>query len=114
MDIFEKAKEIIGVTGQKTEEVINVQKLRFRAATVSNKISMQYEKLGKLYYDSQKGISVDENSMNEVVLLIDKLSAEHNDLQRQIADLKGSVVCNECGATVSNSYEYCYKCGHKL
>ncbi len=55
MDFFEdavnKAKDIFDVACKKTEEAVNVGKQNLNIATLENKMSKDFEKLGKIYYE---------------------------------------------------------------
>ena len=114
MNFLDKAKELVGITGQKTEEVINVQKLRFSAASVTNKISKNYENLGKLYYQSKVSGKDETENLTPIIEEIDKLTEELESLKNQIAEIKGSIICSKCKEQVSETCEFCPKCGEKL
>ena len=75
---------------------------------------MAYEKLGKLYYQSLKNNTNIEEQSSKIILEIESMNGELKELKSKIAELKGSVVCSNCNNTVSDSFEFCPKCGAKI
>lgn len=45
---------------------------------------------------------------------IDLINEDIEEIKRQIAEIKDSVVCPSCGEYNNVSYEYCYQCGYHL
>lgn len=92
MDFFEetieKVKEVAGVVGKKTNEVVSVQKLKFNISSLECKITKDYEVLGKLYYDLiSNGESAGTDAM-ELVGTINGRMAKIEEIKKQIKDIK--------------------------
>ncbi len=58
MDFFEnavsKAKDVFDVACKKTEEVVNTGKVKLEIATLENKLSKDFEALGRIYFEQIK------------------------------------------------------------
>lgn len=92
MDFFDetidKVKEVAEVVGKKTNEVVSVQKLKFNISSLENKISKDYEVLGKLYYEAiANGESASEDAM-EIVGSIEGKTARIEEIKKEIKDIK--------------------------
>ena len=117
MGIFEetvvKAKEIADITGKKAGEIINLQKLRVSAATVSSQIAKLYEVLGRLHYDAVKS-GTTNMSEADTVAEIDEKRDELVELKSKIAQAKGKRICAACKAPNLAEAVFCHQCGQKL
>ncbi len=51
-DAVAKAKDIFDVAYKKTGEAVNTGKLKLEIATLENKMSKDFEALGRIYFDS--------------------------------------------------------------
>lgn len=109
-----KAKDMLDVAKRKTDGVITLEKLRYIVSSLKVKVSKDYKKLGKIYYESLKDnenlpddIAAAVEDINEKKMLIKKTEA-------QIAEIKNKRICPSCGASVEKEAAFCSVCGEKL
>ncbi len=118
MDFFDnavnKAKEAIDIACKKTEEVVTVQRQRFDIATVENKLNKDFEKLGKLYFDSLKDSEPENEDMKALVNKIKEKYNKIKELKDEINTTKNKRVCPNCAASIEKDSVFCSSCGTKL
>lgn len=112
-DTITKAKEILGETGKATEEVITIQKLKFEQASLKSAINKNYEKLGRLSFDSAVNEADNSEKITELIEEIKKQNVEFKDYELKIATAKKERIC-ECGAINGIDSKYCKICGKEL
>ncbi|MGI6279512.1 MAG: zinc-ribbon domain-containing protein [Acutalibacteraceae bacterium] len=118
MDFFDnaaiKAKEVFDVACKKTNEVVNTGKYKFDIASLENKLSKDYERLGKIYYNMIKDTEVEDKRVIELKAAIAQKQDEIKRLQEEINNIKSKRFCPECGVAVDKSSVFCSNCGVKL
>ncbi len=118
MDTFDaalqKAKGIFDSACKKTDEVVNVGKLKFELSSAESKLEKAFCALGKAQYNVLKDKEDLEIEAKALVLDVnDKLSDVEN-LRNEITKLTGKGVCGECGAALTNGAAFCSSCGKKV
>ena len=112
-DTISKTRELLGETGKVAEEVIQVQKLKFKLANLKGDVKKLYAALGEYtYLNSVKGEENAESAAEVVSQITDKLE-EVEVLEKEIASRNGSVIC-DCGAVNKKASKYCNTCGKEL
>ncbi len=53
-NVVDKTKNLFNAACQKTDEVISIEKLKIKQASLKNTISKEYKQLGQLYYQNFK------------------------------------------------------------
>lgn len=111
-----KAKEVFEIARKKTEEAVNTGKQKIDVATIENKLSKDYEALGKIYYESIK--AVDAQALTEEVIEI-KASIEEKiekieSIKEELNRAKNKRKCPNCGASIDVNSLYCSVCGAAL
>lgn len=113
-DLMAGAKNVVDYAGKKTDDVVELSKLKYQSSQLSNELRSLYEKLGCAVYSMMKS----EYDNNE---LIDSLAAEieevKNTLQEvneKIAEKKELKLCPACGTKNDKEASYCMKCGNRL
>ena len=118
MDFFDnvmnKTKEAFDIACKKTEEVVTVQKQKFDVATIENKRNKDFEKLGKLYFESLKDTEPENPEMKAIVLDIREKNAKINEIKKDINEAKNKRVCPKCAAFVEDNAVFCSTCGAKI
>jgi len=112
-DTINKARDFLGETGKAAEEMIQVQKLKFRISGLKSDLKKLYAALGEYTY--LNAVNGDENAepAAEVVAKIAELHEEIGALKREIAQHTGMRVC-ECGAVNKKEAKYCNTCGKEF
>lgn len=94
-DALSAAKTVGRTVGKKTEELLIISKLKLNAIELENKLSNQYEKLGKIAYRKSVGELEDVEEAEEladdeedIIEEINELSAELEETLRELEELK--------------------------
>lgn len=113
-ETLNRAKEAFDVAKQKTTEAVNVGKQKYDIASMENKLSKQYQKLGEACFNTIKD---DDTQSEEIKILVGQIKAQLADIEQARAELlkmKNKRVCPKCAATVDDNAIYCNFCGEKL
>lgn len=111
-DLGKKLSQAGQSAAQKTKEIAETAKLNSQISDEEKKINDFYLQIGKLYVSLH-----DENHEADFDELIRSLHESENkvkECRQQIKDIKGVVVCEKCGAEVSNGSAFCSTCGAPL
>lgn len=118
MDFFDnaldKAKEAIDIVSKKTGEVVNAQKQKFDIASLENKRSKDFEKLGEIYFSLIKNSDIEDAQTKELVEAIIEKENEIAQLNDELNAVKNKRICPNCQANISKNSVYCSACGTKL
>ncbi len=109
-----KAKEVFGAACKKTEDALNVQKLKIEAAALESKRNKDFAVLGEIYYSQIKDNSDLKGQTKAVVDAINEKSEKLENLYMEISDNSGKRKCPSCGSAIENDSIYCNKCGEKV
>lgn len=110
----ESGKKIAKIAIDKTSNAVDITKLNIAKNETDSKVTKLYAKIGEMIYDRYKNGEEFDGDIAEIVIEIDKFKAESDELKEQIAALKSTFRCPNCGQQNSKSSEYCSKCGAKL
>ncbi len=113
-DTVVKAKELLDITGEKVNEVLDVQKIKYNIARTNAELSKDFELLGRLTFSRQKQDNVDEEAMKAVLEEIELLQDHLREYEAELAFAKGGTVCDACGAANPADSDFCRKCGKPL
>ena len=112
--LSKKITETVDVVGKKTNEMMEVQKLRSQINNLEKNMDKNYILLGKMMFDKfQNGEDLSDDAKaycEEIVgsaVLIEEYRAE-------IAEIKGLRTCANCGEAVANDVVFCPKCGRRV
>lgn len=111
-DIGEKVAKTGKEAVDKTKELAQIVKLKANLRNLDKKAKTAYAKIGKEYVRLNEG--KDDVIMPEVFEEIANLKDEAAEIKKQIRELKGLVVCPECGKEFENSADFCSACGTEL
>lgn len=111
-DFFDKLGDTIvsggKAVGDKAKELSDTAKLQIELKRNEDIVMEEYEKLGKKYYEAHK----DEDPAEFATLEAALRQVAH--VKQQIADVKGTRTCPDCGTENDEDAEFCKKCGKKL
>ncbi len=114
-NIVDKAKQGFEVVYKKTEDVVNVSKMKLDKASLEAKLSKSYEMLGQICYQSV--ISGENFESEEVKVLVDDITdniAEIEELDIKIQGLKNKKLCPKCHSSIDVNSVFCSNCGEKV
>lgn len=108
------AEKFAKIAIDKTTNVVDITKLNLAKNEADSKINKLYAKIGEMFYEKYKDGEDFGGDIGEIMIEIDKFKAEAEELKEQIALLKSTAPCPECGQQNDKASEYCSKCGAKL
>lgn len=117
MAIIDNIKGTITKTGktavQKTKDLAGIAKLTTEIEETKKLISEVYAEIGKKYCELHAdGTAEAEYAVN--VATIDSLKERLDALLKERTTLRGRKLCEKCGKSSKDSYEFCPFCGEKL
>ncbi len=114
-DVVEKARQGFNVVAKKTEDVVNISKLRLEKSSLEAKLSKSYEILGKLCYDAVKDDDdFDAESVKPVIDDITEKIGQINKIKKDIITVQNKKQCTNCGCGIDKDSVFCNKCGTKV
>ena len=115
--ILEKGKEIADMTCQKGMELVERAKIGVKIRETKAKLKSGYEQLGRITYNYMKN-DLDDDAFQLKAkfasLEIDGLVERMNLLNRELGEVKGAVVCPQCGAINPEKAKYCTECASAI
>lgn len=109
-----KAKEAFDVAYKKTNEVVSTQKQKFDVASIENKLSKDFEALGRIYFDIIKDTEPEDQRVKGLADEIKTKNERIKELREEINNAKNKRICPECNANISKDAVFCSNCGAKL
>lgn len=109
-----KAKEVFDVACKKTGEVVATSKQKIDVVTIENKLSKDFEALGKIYFNMIKDEKNENFEVESLVLEIKEKQEKIETLKEEINNAKNKRSCPVCKATIDKNSLYCNICGAKL
>ena len=108
--ISEKAE----VVAKKTEEAVEVQKIKSQIRVMERNNERDFQDIGKIIYDQFKKGKVVDSEFVELCEAIEDREASIDEYKKQVAEIKGLDVCPNCKEQVEPSVVFCPKCGVKI
>ena len=116
--MFTKAKKTFLKTAnkavKKSGEVYEKSKISLAVASLQAEIDSEYEKIGKLVYDSYKTNAEPTEDVQLIFESIDKKMSEIEAYRVKLGKAKSVAVCAVCGAEVLEGSSFCAKCGEEI
>lgn len=105
--------ETAEVVAKKTEDTIEIQKIKSQIRVMARNNKRDFQDIGKMIYERfQKG-QVDDEEFLELCETIQEREKAIEDYKRQVAVIKGLEMCKNCKTHLEPSAVYCPKCGAK-
>ena len=120
--VIDSAKRYADIAAEKTNEIIELSKLKLDKAKLQSKEREQYRKLGKYYFDfvsnaEESNEDVAKENMALIEDCIETIKNLRQDIEwisEQIGTLKPHRICAICGSKNPTSCNFCSSCGKKL
>lgn len=109
--LWDKAVSVANVAGKKTEEMVEVSKLKLQEVSVNAELEDCYQKIGSLVYRSKKSGVSNEQEIEQVIAQVDDLLVQLTELQMKRDELKKTKKCPNCGASCTTDSHFCSRCG---
>lgn len=113
-DVVSKAKTAADYAGKKTNEIVELSKLRFTASEIQGKIDETMRGLGESVYNAAKADTDCSAAVKEKSGIIDDLNLQLEKINEKIAELKRMKTCPSCDYSNPEEANFCQKCGAKL
>lgn len=113
-DVINTTKTVAATAGKKTDEAVQLSKLKLKAVQVNSEIKGKYEKLGALIYQMAKSDEKHNEEFDLIIADIDDCYAKLAEIEEKTDELKQEISCPVCGVKTKNDNAYCPKCGEKL
>ena len=118
MDFFEQVKktasDVAQVVTQKSNEVLEISKIKYAIHDLNSDIKKLYIELGKLTYEELKGNSALSDDMQIKCEIIDAKRAKIAALKKKEQQVRREITCPNCGRECGDADESCPYCGAKI
>ncbi len=113
-NILNKAKDVFETAYKKADDALAVQKQKFDVSSLENKLSKDFENLGRLCFEEmKKGAFSDNAAFCSALQEIKAKTAQIEELRSDILKAKNKKRCAKCGAAIDKGAAYCNACGEK-
>ncbi|MCI8350552.1 MAG: hypothetical protein HFJ86_05205 [Oscillospiraceae bacterium] len=112
-ELLDKAKYVAAKAGEKTNELVEVSRLKLACVGLNTNLEKQYQKLGHIVYDMVKSEENNEEAVFQCVDEIDQIMAEMQEINGKIDEMKGNI-CPTCKKVNPEGAVYCCFCGGAL
>jgi len=102
------------VVSKKTEDVVEITKMKNQIHTMGRNNERDLQDIGKMVYDQYKQ---GKEIAAEFVELCEAIADRENtmeELNKQVAELKGKEICENCKEHLDANVSYCPNCGTKV
>lgn len=108
--ISEKAE----VVTKKTEEAVEIQKIKSQIRVMERNNERDFEDIGKIIYERYKKGKVVDTEFVDLCEAIEERDASIEAYKKQVATIKGLDVCPNCKEHLEPTVVFCPKCGAKV
>lgn len=112
MDVLDDVLKSVQRAGKqavkKAGEVKDLAKLNMEVRSKEDFIERQYAEIGRRVYETEKD---SDSTAFEEVFLITRTYEEIEEIRKEIAQVKGMIKCEACGADIDPDVSYCPVCG---
>lgn len=109
-----RAKSVVDDLGKKTNDVVEISKMKLTVASLGSDIDKVYQKLGLMVYEMAKSGSENRGLIDGCVAEIDALKQKLDEVTGQMDQLKNVRRCDSCGNAVDITAQFCPMCGSLL
>lgn len=117
-DFFNNLRQTLSdtaeVVGKKTEELLEVQKLRNRIRTAQRQVEQDYRKLGHMVFERFVEGEAMDLELSEVCDHLIQVRNQIASFEEELARKKGQCICPACGKANPTSAAFCMFCGASM
>lgn len=113
-DLMAGAKNVVDYAGKKTDDVVELSKLKYQSSQLSSELRSLYEKLGSAVYSMMKSEYDNKELIDSLASEIEEVKNALQEVSEKIAEKKEQKLCPACGAKNDKEAFYCMKCGNRL
>lgn len=113
-DVLSCAKSVAQAAGRKTEEFVELTKVRVQIGDQRREIAAIFEGLGRLVYDSRHTDESMDELIDTCVAELEERLAVLERLEERVMATKHAVRCPYCGGVNASDAVFCNQCGEKI
>lgn len=117
-DFFDGLRQTITGTaeavGRKTEELVEIQKLRSRIRNAQRDVAREYRKIGEAVYHRFVDGEVMDEELAQMCDHIMDLQHQTAKYKEELANKKGLYICPACGSANPKDAAFCMHCGTEM
>lgn len=107
--------ETTKILGEKSSEVVEINKLNLSIRKKQNEINEIYEKIGEYIYGKFKRVNfITKEELDPWLNEIDALEKHIESLDRIVRNIKSAKYCSNCEIELDKDINYCPLCGKYL
>lgn len=114
-DFFEGLRQTLTETaeavGKKTEDLVEIQKLRSKLRCAQRDVEQEYKKIGGMIYHRFITGEVMDEELAQMCENIMELKNQAARYQEELANRKGQNICPACGSSNPKDAAFCMHCG---
>ena len=118
MNFVNELKSIMSKTAKGavkvSNDVVDYTKYQIKIADLKDKIDEKYRTIGELFVKNANGEECEGSEFETYVDEVNSLKAELIAVREDLAKLKKSKQCPECGKMSGQNTNYCSNCGKKI
>lgn len=103
--------ETAEVVGKKTEDIVEIQKLRNKLRSAGRNVEMDYRKIGEIIFQRFSDGEVMDEELAEICDGIGELKKQMQGYKEELAGRKGQNICASCGTLNPQNAVFCMQCG---
>lgn len=111
--VAEKAEQVAKAVGKKATDIVEETRINSKIKEISSLAKKKISKLGQLAYEG-RGIIEDAEVAQTLVEEIDACYRDIKKLKREVARIKGEILCESCEAYNKPGSKFCNNCGESL
>lgn len=104
----------VGTVADKTEELIDLKKVKIEMKAEKEKLDGCYRNIGELYYGQFREGTDNADPIAAAVSEADEIAARISELEVKLAALQNNTICPCCKKEVSMEAAFCQYCGTKF
>ncbi|MEG1973016.1 MAG: hypothetical protein RR315_07605 [Oscillospiraceae bacterium] len=112
--ISRKAKELVGEASKRTENTVELGKLKLKLSQTETRLKSTYERIGTLVYEESQGYADNSDLTDICIKEVNILVEQKKQLNEKIYNLHAQKICPSCHKENPYDKSYCDACGAKL
>lgn len=113
-DLGKRISETAEVVTKKTEEVVELQKLKNQIRTMERSNDRDIRDLGRMVYEKYQMQEIMDAEVTEICEMIEKREEAIADYEKEMNKKRHGDICESCHAPVSKEMQFCPQCGEKI
>ncbi|MDK2821303.1 MAG: hypothetical protein PWP31_1268 [Clostridia bacterium] len=115
MDFIKKIESGLGLVTKRSEELVEVTKLKFKKSSLEKQIEEKQLEIGRIIYLAYSQNTTGNEEVAAICNDIKELEKQIDEINKRIESSQPpEIKCPNCGAVSGIDASYCSKCGEKL